>query len=67
VGLKVPAGSYQGRVLRLKGRGIPSKTPGDLYAVLQVVLPPANTDKARAAYEAMKRDLDFDPRPGLGG
>jgi curved DNA-binding protein len=65
VGLKVPPGSYQGRTLRLKGRGIPAKTPGDLYVALQVVLPPADTDEARKAYEAMK-DLDFDPRPGLG-
>jgi curved DNA-binding protein len=64
VGLKVPAGSSQGRSLRLKGRGIPAKTPGDLYVVLQVVLPPAHTDKARKAYEAMKKELDFDPRGG---
>jgi len=66
VGLKVPAGSNPGRTLRLKGRGIPAKTPGDLYVVLQVVLPPADTKKARSAYEAMKKDLDFDPRPGWG-
>jgi curved DNA-binding protein len=66
VGLKVPAGSYPGRTLRLKGRGIPARTPGDLYVVLQVVLPPADTKKAREAYEQMKKDLDFDPRSGLG-
>jgi len=66
VGLKVPAGSYQGRTLRLKGRGIPSKTPGNLYVALQIVLPPADSEKAKQAYEAMRKDLDFDPRPGLG-
>ena len=66
VGLKVPAGSYQGRRLRLKGRGIPSKTPGDLYVALQIVLPPADSEQAKRAYEAMRKDLDFDPRPGLG-
>ena len=38
VDLKVPAGSQQGRKLRLKGRGIPAKTPGDLYLVLQIAL-----------------------------
>jgi len=65
VGLKVPAGSYQGRTLRLKGRGIPAKKPGDLYVALQIVLPPADTKKAKKAYEEMQKDLDFDPRPGL--
>ncbi len=41
--LKVPAGSAQGRELRIKGRGIPASEPGDLYAVLKIVLPPADT------------------------
>jgi curved DNA-binding protein len=31
--MKIPAGSQQGKKLRLKGKGIPSKTPGDLYVV----------------------------------
>ena len=64
--LKVPAGSAQGRELRIKGRGIPSAKPGDLYAVLKIVLPPADTDKARQIYADMARDLDFDPRSKLG-
>jgi hypothetical protein len=32
----------------------------------RIVLPPADTKKAKKAYEEMKKDLDFDPRPGLG-
>lgn len=62
VEVRVPEGSQNGRKLRLKGRGIPATPPGDLYLVLEVVLPPADTPKARELYEAMARDLAFDPR-----
>lgn len=64
--LKIPPGSAQGRELRVKGRGIPSAEPGDLYAVLKIVLPPADTDKAKKIYEDMARELPFDPRAKLG-
>lgn len=66
VDLKIPKGSVQGRTLRLKGRGLPSRKPGDLYVVLQITLPPADGEKAVAAYETMKRNFDFNPRTGLG-
>ncbi|MBL8351676.1 MAG: DnaJ domain-containing protein [Burkholderiaceae bacterium] len=68
--INVPAESQPGRKLRLRGRGIPaaapSGTPGDLYLVLELVLPPANTEAARAAYRRMALDLAFDPRQGQG-
>ncbi|HSP58455.1 MAG TPA: DnaJ C-terminal domain-containing protein [Halomonas sp.] len=67
VKLKVPAGSQTGRRLRLKGRGIPGPEPGDLYVELQVVLPPADTDKARELYKTMAHELAFDPRQRRGG
>ena len=51
----VPAGWKAGRKLRLKGRGIPGKTPGDLYLELAIALPPADTDTSREAYAAMSR------------
>lgn len=66
VKLKVPAGSQTGRRLRLKGRGIPGTEPGDLYVELEVVLPPANTEKARELYETMAQELAFDPRQRKG-
>lgn len=63
VQLTVPAGSVGGRRLRLKGRGLPGKTPGDLYAVLAIALPPAAGEGARAAYEALAGAFPgFDPR-----
>jgi curved DNA-binding protein len=66
VEITVPAGSQSGRKLRIRGRGIPGSTPGDLYATLQVVLPPAEGDKARAAYRRMATELAFDPRANPG-
>ncbi len=66
VDLKIPAGSVQGRKLRLKGRGIPAKEPGDLYVVLQLTLPRADSERARDFYKRMQEELAFDPRAGLG-
>jgi len=62
VDLKVPANSQTGKKLRLKGRGLPGKAPGDLYVVLKIVNPPATNDKARAAYREMQRQFAFNPR-----
>jgi curved DNA-binding protein len=66
VTVTVPSGSQGGRKLRLKGRGIPaagaSGTPGNLYLILEVALPPADNDNARALYEQMARELNFNPR-----
>jgi curved DNA-binding protein len=62
VEVTVPPGSQTGRKLRLKGRGIPSAQPGDLYLILEVVLPPAKDDRARALYEQMAREMAFNPR-----
>jgi curved DNA-binding protein len=67
VEVRIPEGSQTGRKLRLKGRGIPGKPAGDLYLVLEVVLPPAATPKARELYQALARELAFNPRQGLGG
>ena len=66
VSVTVPAGSQTGRKLRLKGRGIPAAQAGDLYLLLEVVLPPAHDDKARALYETMAREMAFNPRQKLG-
>jgi curved DNA-binding protein len=65
VDLKVPPNSQAGKKLRLKGRGIPARQPGDLYVVLQIVLPPADTAKQREAYDQMKQAFAFNPRAGM--
>jgi curved DNA-binding protein len=66
VDLKIPAASHAGSKLRLKGRGIPASPPGDFYVVLQIALPPAAADEAKAAYAAMAAALPFNPRANLG-
>ncbi len=66
VHVKVPANSQTGRKLRLKGRGIPGDPAGDLYLLLEVVLPPAHTERAREIYTNMARDLAFNPRLNMG-
>jgi curved DNA-binding protein len=59
VTVTVPGGSAADRRLRLRGRGIPGNPPGDFYVVLDIVLPPADTDAAKAAYSAMRAAFDF--------
>jgi curved DNA-binding protein len=66
VDLKIPPGSRAGGKLRLRGRGIPATPPGDFYVVLQIALPPADDEKAKAAYAAMAAALPFNPRASLG-
>ncbi len=66
VDVTIPANSAQGRKMRLKGRGIPGKVPGDLYIVLQIALPPASDDKAKKLYQKMAEELAFNPRTSLG-
>jgi curved DNA-binding protein len=66
VEVTIPPGSQSGRKLRLKGRGIPAREPGDLYLILDVVLPPASTERAKELYQQMARDLAFNPRERIG-
>jgi curved DNA-binding protein len=66
VDLKIPPNSSAGRKLRLKGRGIPAREPGDFYVVLEIALPRADSDKARTAYAEFEKALKFNPRANLG-
>ncbi|HHQ13516.1 MAG TPA: J domain-containing protein [Chromatiales bacterium] len=66
VEMKIPPNSTSGQKLRLKGRGIPAKPPGDLFAVLKIVVPPASDETSRALYKEMQQKMTFNPRAGLG-
>jgi curved DNA-binding protein len=66
VELKIPAGSKAGTRLRLRGRGLPANPPGDLHVTLQLALPPADSEAARAAYGAFAAAVPFNPRAALG-
>ena len=72
VQMTVPAGAASGLKLRLRGQGIPaasgSLAPGDLYAVLSIILPKADTDAGVAAYRALAKTFaHFEPRQPLAG
>ena len=59
----VPAGYRSGRKLRIKGKGLPAVTPGDLYLVLDVVFPPAASAAQKQAYaDFAKAFPGFDAR-----
>ncbi len=64
--LKIPAGSNTGRKLRLKGKGIPAREPGDFYVELKVMTPPAANAEQREFYERMRDEFNFNPRSALG-
>ncbi|PCJ32253.1 MAG: cytochrome C biogenesis protein [Gammaproteobacteria bacterium] len=65
INLKIPANAKSGQKMRLKGRGLPSKEAGDQFVVLQIMTPPADTDKATQLYQQMAEELNFNPREAL--
>lgn len=67
VGLKIPANASSGTKLRLKGKGVPTKEPGDFFVVLQIALPKADTAEAQNAYRAFEKSFHFNPRSHLQG
>ena len=66
IDLKIAKGTENGRKLRIKARGIPNKTPGDLYVIPQITLPPADTDTAIEFYQKMEQEMPYNPRSKLG-
>jgi len=81
LGAVVPVGLPDGKVLRVRvppgaqtdgqlvvhGKGVAGDPAGDLVLNLRVVLPPADTPRAKELYETMALDLAFDPRASRGG
>lgn len=67
VKVKVAAGTPSGRVLRVKGRGIKTKSAtGDLLAKVQIVVPQRLTDEAKAAVETLaQQEEGINPRAEL--
>lgn len=63
VKVNIPKNAKTGSQLRLKDKGIPSKTPGHLYLVLNIVSPPAQTEQEQQAYQAFAEAFShFNPR-----
>ncbi len=66
VQLGVPAGSTQGRKLRLKGKGLPGAQPGDLYAVLAIAVPPSPSEPEKLAWQTLAQAYpNYQPRAAL--
>jgi molecular chaperone DnaJ len=72
VGVRVPKGTTDGRILRVRGRGVPKRSggQGDLLVTVKVAVPP-NLDgaakEALEAYAVAERSSGFDPRAGWAG
>lgn len=72
VAVRVPKGTADGRILRVRGRGVPKRngTNGDLLVTVKVSVP-ANLEGAAAealeAYAAAERSSGFDPRAKWAG
>lgn len=72
VGVRVPKGTADGRILRVRGRGVPKRGGGhgDLLVTVKVAVPPNLEGAARDAletYAAAERSSGFDPRAGWAG
>ena len=65
INLTIPENAKSGQKMRLKGRGLPSKESGDQFVVLQIVTPPAESDRAKKLYQEMQEELNFNPREKL--
>jgi curved DNA-binding protein len=67
VRMKVPAGAKSGQKLRLAGKGLPRPGggAGDLYATLNIVVPPAASEHEKKLYEELRAASRFDPRSRL--
>ena len=72
VRVRVPAGTADGRTLRVRGRGVPKRsgTSGDLLVTVRVQVPSKLDDAAASAlrsYVEAERAGGFNPRDGWAG
>jgi molecular chaperone DnaJ len=68
VSLKIPAGSQDGKLLRIRGRGVPKlggSGRGDVLARVRLSVPKKLTKKEREALEELRKVSRDDPREGL--
>jgi DnaJ-class molecular chaperone len=67
ISLKVPPGSSSGRRLRLKGMGVPAAEggAGDLYAEIEIVLPPSLDEASLDLVRQLDRRNPQQPRADL--
>ncbi len=68
VTVRIPPGTPTGKVLRVRGRGMPKATggAGDLLVTVEVVVPQSLSDQQRQAVEAFAAADTANPRAHLG-
>ncbi|HUQ75590.1 MAG TPA: DnaJ C-terminal domain-containing protein [Burkholderiales bacterium] len=68
VTMKIPPGSKGGQKMRLAGKGLPKPGggAGDLYAVLEIVVPATLAEPEKKLYEELRDVSKFDPRSRFG-
>jgi molecular chaperone DnaJ len=68
VSVKIPPGTANGRVLRVRGKGVTRRdgTRGDLLVTVEVAVPAKLSDEAKAALETYAQAQPDDPRSHLG-
>jgi|SRR5579859_1775670 len=64
VRLKIPPGTQSGRQLRLSKRGLPKPRggEGDLFAIVQIVVPEKPSEQEKALFEQLAQASTFDAR-----
>ena len=63
VRLKIRPGTQGGQQLRLAGRGLPKPDrEGDLYAIVQIAVPPSPGERENELYTELSKASSFDPR-----
>jgi DnaJ-class molecular chaperone len=70
VEITAPPNTSSGRVLRLRGKGLPGAgdaAPGDLFLTLRIVLPPAEDEALAALMREWRDNKPYDPRTGMSG
>lgn len=66
VTVKVPKGANTGTTLRLKGKGVPASTPGDMFVKLRIVLPEPVPDDLADLVEKWAKKNNYNPRKKIG-
>jgi len=67
VQMSISANSQSGQKLRIRGKGLVHKHgAGDLFAVLNVVMPNTTSEKTKQQWEALAKSAAFDPRAKWG-
>ena len=61
--VNIPANSRNNQKMRLKGKGIPAKQAGDLYLLINIVLPESSSSEDKTAWQNLEKHFaGFNPQ-----